>query len=272
MMNEIALYRFISRSPIGLLSRRKRHRPSRIVLVYHGIDGDNPFCLNARLFREHIRFIKSRYEMISLEETISIENQNNRTMVSITFDDAFVNIIENALPLLLEHKIPAMIYVPTNYLGKKNHWDKGPILDIMTSAHLREISSLDFSIGSHTRNHVRLWGLDQAALKNEIQGSKKDLEDILGIPVRSFAYPHGGRSDFDENACIMVKDSGYTSAATGFFGRENSYSNRFEIKRIGIWPNDTVEDVKLRIEGHYDWLAPKERAIYKLRRILRIPK
>jgi hypothetical protein len=98
------------------------------------------------------------------------------------------------------------------------------------------------------------------------------LEDILGIAVTSFAYPHGGRSDFDENACIMVKKSGYTSAATGFFGRDNSYSTRFEIRRVGIWPNDTVEDLKLRIEGNYDWLAPKERAVFKLRRILRIPK
>ncbi len=84
-----------------------------------------------------------------------------------------------------------------------------------------------------------------------------------------FCISHGEKR-LDENACIMVKDSGYTSAATAF-SPGKQYSNRSK-KTDRYLPNDTVEDVKLRIEGHYDWLAPKERAIYKLRRILRIPK
>lgn len=267
MNNEIAFYRFVSRSPIGLLFRNNRCRPSRVVLVYHSIDSGNPFCLDPKLFRDHIECIKNRYEIISLEKMIRIENKNDGLTVSLSFDDAYVSILENALPLLAEYAIPAIIYAPSNYIGKTNEWDKCR-KKIMTLSQLHEAVSIGFTIGSHTQNHIRLRGLDQATLKYEIGDSKKALEDMLGIGVSSFAYPFGGRSDFDVNAGIVVRESGYSSAATGFFGRDNNYSNRFEIRRITVWPTDSVEDLEMKIEGCYDWLVPKEKVVHKFRRVL----
>ncbi len=41
------------------------------------------------------------------------------TLLAITFDDAYVNLLDNALPVLAAYGLPATIFAPVNYLGKK---------------------------------------------------------------------------------------------------------------------------------------------------------
>lgn len=55
---------------------------------------------------------------------------------------------------------------------------------------LRELSKC-FEIGSHTRNHMKLTSLGGRLLREEIQESKTELENIIGKPVEVFAYPYG---------------------------------------------------------------------------------
>lgn len=267
--DEIRLYRLISRSPVGYAfhSLRTRRTP-RIVLVYHGVAPQQPACVDSILFREHIAYLSEHCRIISLDDVLNAREQADRPAVAITFDDAFANLLEHALPVLSERHAPAVIFVPTGYLGKNNAWDyrsAQPLMPIMTAADVQDAHSRGFEIGSHSWSHIRLRGLDGVALQHEIGDSKKMLEDLLGEQIKMFAYPHGGRSDFDVRAAETVKEAGYRSAVTTFFGRYNDPSHRYEIRRIIVWPGDTTHELQRKIDGHYDWLTLKELAVHKVR-------
>ncbi len=66
-------------------------------------------------------------------------------------------------------------------------------------------------IGAHTLTHPSLPKCDDAALKEEIGGSKEWLEDILGKPVTMFAYPYG---HYGDRVVAAVKKAGFLGART----------------------------------------------------------
>jgi peptidoglycan/xylan/chitin deacetylase (PgdA/CDA1 family) len=64
---------------------------------------------------------------------------------------------------------------------------------VMTWDHVRSLSRAGMDVESHSRRHRVLQTLDAASLRDELEGSKKDLEAELGRPVRAIAYPVGRR-------------------------------------------------------------------------------
>jgi peptidoglycan/xylan/chitin deacetylase (PgdA/CDA1 family) len=66
-------------------------------------------------------------------------------------------------------------------------------------------------IGSHTRTHAVLTTEEPEAVRDEIEGSRKVLEQKLGAPIRHFAYPDGR---FDLSTIAAVAASGYSFAYT----------------------------------------------------------
>ena len=67
--------------------------------------------------------------------------------------------------------------------------------------------------------------------KNEIGGSKKELEERLGITVKSFCYPNGTASDYDDETIRLVKSAGFDSATTAFQD-EKIHEGLFAIRRM----------------------------------------
>jgi len=233
----------------------------RIILVYHGVSSKHKACIDSALFKEQMLYLLESYKIFPVDKIVTSKEGQDSPCISITFDDAYVNLIDNALPLLNTHKVPATIYAPTNYLGKMNEWDASTSIDllpIMDKKDLQDITFQGFHVGSHTKNHKRLKGMNHNELFSEVADSKKILEDIVGHQVTSFAYPHGGRNDLDERAIHAVRDAGYSTGVTTFFGRHNSLGNRFNLRRIIVWPSDSMEIFKKKLTGYYDWLVPKE--------------
>jgi peptidoglycan/xylan/chitin deacetylase (PgdA/CDA1 family) len=64
----------------------------------------------------------------------------------------------------------------------------GPTMDVRT---LREVAATGIEIGAHGVSHRALSRLPAAEIEQEILGSRAGLEDLLGTPVRAFAYPFG---------------------------------------------------------------------------------
>jgi peptidoglycan/xylan/chitin deacetylase (PgdA/CDA1 family) len=82
----------------------------------------------------------------------------------------------------------------------------------MSIAEIRELARIpQITIGSHSENHAILPNCDEEQLRNEILGSKRDLEDWTGRPIRVFSYPNG---DFDERTSEILAEAGYTLAFT----------------------------------------------------------
>ena len=81
----------------------------------------------------------------------------------------------------------------------------------LSVAQWQQIDADGFEVAPHTRHHVDLQGLTPAQQVTEIAGSKKDLEAMLGHPVRTFAYPYGS---YNDSAVQAVLDAGFTIAVT----------------------------------------------------------
>ena len=72
------------------------------------------------------------------------------------------------------------------------------------------------TIGAHTRRHPWLSSLPPALQEEEIEGSRRDLEEITGRSVDEFAYPYGGRLSFDARSVRAVRRAGFALACTTF--------------------------------------------------------
>jgi peptidoglycan/xylan/chitin deacetylase (PgdA/CDA1 family) len=94
------------------------------------------------------------------------------------------------------------------------------------------------SFGSHTLKHPVLTTIPIEEAKREICISKQVIEDALGSPATTFAYPVGRREDFNHSVKAIVKDAGYVCAVTTIFGANDSGQDLFELKRGIPWEVD----------------------------------
>jgi peptidoglycan/xylan/chitin deacetylase (PgdA/CDA1 family) len=64
-----------------------------------------------------------------------------------------------------------------------------------------------FEIGSHTRTHFDCGSTNIAALREEIVGSKEELQRQLGCPIDYFSFPFGLPKNISAEAMKMAKDA-----------------------------------------------------------------
>lgn len=75
--------------------------------------------------------------------------------------------------------------------------------------------------------------LDNAAMRYEIESSKKRIEDMTDDTVDSFCYPHGTKKDFNDDIKRMVRNAGYKNATVAF-SDSNITTDLFELRRYSI--------------------------------------
>jgi len=109
--------------------------------------------------------------------------------------------------------------------------------DLMLNADmLRTLTRNQVEIGGHTVNHPILTRLDDEVARREISDNKAQLEELIGQPVRLFAYPNGKRpTDYDERHVAMVEQAGYAAAFTTVGRAATAAYSRFEIPRRRPW-------------------------------------
>jgi peptidoglycan/xylan/chitin deacetylase (PgdA/CDA1 family) len=95
-------------------------------------------------------------------------------------------------------------------------------------------------VGSHTNSHPVLSQLPLETQREEITGSKRLLEDILGQPITSFAYPYGGDADYTAETVGAVREAGFESAFSTAAGLVGKQSEAFRLPRyvVGNWNGD----------------------------------
>ena len=114
-----------------------------------------------------------------------------------------------------------------------------PRLDhcVMEKNELRALSEGGLiEIGAHSVSHLMLAVQPVSFQQEEINGSKRQLEDVLGRPVTSFAYPYGGPNDVSESTIRLVQQAGFESAciAGGIPTLVNLRSNFFTLPRYSV--------------------------------------
>jgi peptidoglycan/xylan/chitin deacetylase (PgdA/CDA1 family) len=114
--------------------------------------------------------------------------------VLITFDDGYSSVATHGLPVLERHGFGATVFVVTHRLGSSNTWDQAlgyPAMPLMSADEISRWSARGFEFGCHTRTHANLASLSEAAIENEVVGSRDDLAAIINHVPTTFAYPWG---------------------------------------------------------------------------------
>ncbi len=89
--------------------------------------------------------------------------------------------------------------------------------------------------------------------RDEIRGSKEQLEDLLGRRVTNFAYPYGL---FDDDSRHAVEEAGYRSACSVRSGFNGPGADRFLLRRIEVFGGDTVWRLRQKIKFGANEVSP----------------
>jgi len=169
----------------------------------------------------------------------------------ITLDDGYVDNLE-ALPVLQALGFSATVYVVSGGIGRFNAWDAerlGIQKPLMAAEQLQRWHAAGMEIGAHTRTHPRLTDCTDAELRDEIQGSKFDLEDHLGAAVTQFCYPYGA---MDDRVVAFTREAGYAAATATRRGRVIPGSDLWRLPRVQVARHHFLPQFAMRALTGYE--------------------
>jgi peptidoglycan/xylan/chitin deacetylase (PgdA/CDA1 family) len=243
------LERIYSRVVRTLQARRS------IILCYHGVGPsttrtDPGFLrVDPDAFRAQLDLLLGAgFEFVTVSELVDRTGGREPPpgLVALSFDDGMDDNHEHLLPILQAHGIRATVYVTTGLIGKANPWmASGSGARMMTAAELQDLVEAGFEIGAHTVTHPDLSQLDFDACLREMIGSRTALEEILGIRVRTFAYPY---CRYGPAALVAARQAGFVAAVT-CEGRGGW--DRYEIARTMITGKDNRLAFLAKLTGLY---------------------
>lgn len=232
---------------------RKGERVLPLILLYHHIapvenipqsadrvrDEGWAFTHSPEAFEFQLRELRRRaYRFVSLGQLvdgIQATGREGHDSVAVTFDDGWIDNYTFAAPLLKKLGVPATFFVTTAHLQEGRQEPAR-----MNCAQLREMAAQGLTIGSHTRTHPDLTRISDGAAREEIAGSKADLERVLGISVDFLADPGGA---FNTRVAVLARQAGYRAACSVLGPKGNDFSSLYWLYRDLLSPGlDTLGD------------------------------
>ncbi|WP_297322063.1 polysaccharide deacetylase family protein [uncultured Bartonella sp.] len=218
------------------------------ILLYHhigtpprsGVPGRSNYVTIERFASQMNLLRRLGFQGLSLRQAIPyIRGQACGKVAAITFDDGFLSVYRNAMPILDDLGFSATNFFVSSRMGLDNAWDNEQAQRdrIMTFDDMRNWAAHGHEVGGHTLDHLHLKDISIAEAERQIVENKRKLEEELGDTLTSFAYPYG-----DENRDVraIVKNAGYKFAVTTKKARANGNEDDFELPRHSIRRNDTI--------------------------------
>jgi peptidoglycan/xylan/chitin deacetylase (PgdA/CDA1 family) len=211
------------------------------VLFYHRVASSNPtpWTISCEKFRRHVEYCDENYELIDLAEVQRrvLGCDSRLPAVSFTFDDGYRDNAFFALPLLIERGIPCTYFVTTsnvrNQTAFRHDTSAGKVSAVNSVRQLREASDAGIQIGCHARHHVDFSRIhDPAEVRSEIFDAKDELEQMIGKPVRYFAFPYGLPQHLTQIAIEAVAEAGFAGFCSAYGGYNTVGRDAFHIRRI----------------------------------------
>ena len=239
----------------------------KLILAYHGVGdyknedarwieyGQQRYSLKELsvlpdLFKKQLAYLRQHgWRPVSLKDYLA-DQQGKLTLpaksVAITFDDGFQNFFSFARPLLKEYGYTATVFLVTDKINSNDR-------DFLSWEEILRLKEEGFSFGAHTRSHAVLTSLPLEQVKQEIEESKKIIEEKLGETVEFFSYPYGG---FDSDIQTTVREAGFLGAVITPSG-PGPKEGPFSLKRIGVNRNNSMLVFKIKISGAFSWLRER---------------
>ena len=228
-----------------------------LAIMYHRFNESSYPSTNIQMdiFKNQIEIIKSTNYVFSdpskFIKNFHIPKKNKEIL--ITIDDGFESFYIEAWPYLKKNKIPFILFISTEPVGKKGY---------MTWKQIREIESENFAfIGHHSHTHNYLVDTTNDLFIKDIEQANKIFLKELGHIPNLFSYPFGEYSE-------LMRD--YISHNFDYaFGQHSGVidvnKDKFELPRFPI--NEHYGELK-RFNSiinsfplEYEQLFPKEKKL-----------
>lgn len=236
------------------------------ILNYHSISEGGArrfekFTISHKNFTKHMRYLSDQgYIPITVfDYARRIRSQADLPMkpVIITFDDGFSDFYHMALPVLQEFHFVASLFVVTNDINQKSRWLKPEgeeNREMLTWSQLYEIQKMGIECGSHSDTHIHLDTARPEIVYQEINRSKMILEQKLGAPVATIAYPYG---HYTKHVRQVVIDAGYTAACAVRNLMSHTEDDLFGLARITITRETDTSQLSAMLIGDGYLLSPR---------------
>ena len=227
-------------------------------LMYHRFNENKYPSTNIKMniFHQQIQIIKSlKYEFYDPKFLIpEFEKPKDNKKILITIDDGFKSFYNEAWPYLKKEKIPFILFVSTEPVGKNGY---------MTWNEIKEIDDSEFGyIGHHSHTHEYLIDMNEEEFINDIETATKIFNSKLGYSPSIFSYPFGEYSLYMKK---YISDN-FKIAFGQHSGVIDINKDKFELPRFPI--NEKYGEIK-RFKSlinynplEYKILKPEEKKLH----------
>lgn len=212
-----------------------------VVLIYHRVGGRTGVRVDlpTPTFDKQMTALAESGAVVSLDDAASrlARGEDLRGRVVITFDDGTDDFVDEALPVLARHELPATLYVATAHVEERIDFADGG--RAVSWAGLREcVASGLVAIGSHTHRHVLLDRLPESEVADELDRSIDLIGERLGVVAEHFAYPKALRPSPAAECEVRARFASAALAGT----RANPVGT--DLHRLSRTPVQTTDDAR----------------------------
>lgn len=237
------------------------------IIMYHRVVdspdevGVHGTYVTKELFKKHMQLLKDNgYRTVTFKELaedhlLTKRFDKGNKFVVLTFDDGYEDNYRVMFPILKEFGAKAVIFLLSE--SKYNEWDVNnphnpeKRFDLMSEEQVKEMAAYGVEFGAHTKTHPYLSSLPIEEAREQIVQCKQKLEQTYGQPFITFAYPYG---DLNDEVKSEVRKAGFTFAVSTDSGEINVDSDLFQIRRIGIFPRNSMLTFRRKISGYYNFI------------------
>jgi peptidoglycan/xylan/chitin deacetylase (PgdA/CDA1 family) len=214
----------------GVVTPSASYKVSIPVLNYHSvtIDSGNVVVISPAKLEAQMKYLHDHgYTPISLSTFIRlIENDSGLAVpqnpVLLTFDDGYVDNVEEAMPILAKYNFPATLFMSPGMVEDAGYlnWEQ-----------VKQLQQAGWDIQPHGMTHPHLPKLTAEQQAFEITEARKLIEEKLGTQADVFCYPYG---EYNQTTLKVLKDHGFRYAFTIDQGYTTSQQSPFLLKRLFI--------------------------------------
>jgi len=212
------------------------------ILMYHRIAEEGPTALRRfrtppEIFRKQMQFLRRQGYYTVTAQTLADLLRSGKPIqgrpVMLTFDDAYLDFLTDAFPILAENDFSAEVFVVTDKVGGRSDWDSayGEPAPLMSWSNIQELHKKGISFGSHLASHTPASAMDNEALLAEAMLSRNALQSRLSTSVESVALPYGA-TDFRVPGILAL--AGYGVGFTTRPAKASFSDNLFGLPRLEV--------------------------------------
>jgi peptidoglycan/xylan/chitin deacetylase (PgdA/CDA1 family) len=213
--------------------------PALPILTFHALE-EAPAVLAVppAVFRQGLaRLHAAGYRTCSLLEAVAGLRRGAPwppRAVVLTFDDGYRSVYEEALPVLQRYGMTATVFLTVGPRGPRTPTARLPALTgrpMLSWGEIRVLQQAGLTLGAHTCTHPDLTRLPPARLRAEVCDAQAILQEAMGTPVTTFAYPYG-RSDARSRALVREH---FACACSDRLGLVTLRSDPYALERVDAY-------------------------------------